>query len=312
MDAIKELMDTDFTPTIHKTVYPAISPTKPELSQVGRVVLITGGGTGIGKSIAHSFVLAAASYVIVVGRRVDVLHATVAELTRRADEAGSPSQVLTYKVDVTNKVDIAALFDDLANKRLAVDILVLNAAKFAGQTPLLELGVDELWTHMEANVKGPMLLMESFMKQNTRKQKFLVNVTSAAIHTQHHPMVMSLAPYVLSKSAGTLFVQLLANQIPQGELQVVTMHPGTIFAEGYKDVGITEDMLPFDQADLPGAFAVWAASKEAAFVHNRIVWASWDVEELASGDVRKRIEEDDDYLRLSVVGFTMSKRSRGR
>jgi hypothetical protein len=64
-------------------------------------------------------------------------------------------------------------------------------------------------------------------------------------------------------------------------------------------------------ADLPGAFAIWAASEEAAFVHNRVVWASWDVEELARGDVRKRIEEDEDYLRIGVHGFALAKRAKG-
>lgn len=60
---------------------------------------------------------------------------------------------------------------------------------------------------------------------------------------------MNLAPYVLSKSAGSLFVQLLAREVPKEQLQVVTMHPGTVFADGYKDLGITEDMLPFDQGE---------------------------------------------------------------
>jgi hypothetical protein len=61
--------------------------------------------------------------------------------------------------------------------------------------------------------------------------------------------------------------------------------------------------------DLPGAFAVWAASKEAAFANGRVLWASWDVEELASGDVRKRMENDSDYLRISVVGIKVTKRA---
>ncbi|KAF2438297.1 NAD(P)-binding protein [Karstenula rhodostoma CBS 690.94] len=305
------LFQTDFTSTQHKTAYPAISPTRPELSQSGRVVLITGGGTGIGKSIAQNFLLASASHVVIVGRRLEVLAAAAAELKKAALDAGSPGDVLTFKADVTIKSDINAIFDDLASKGLAVDVLVLNAAKFAGVTPLVDLGTDELWTHMEANVKGPMLLTEGFLKQNPSKKKFLVNVTTASIHMQNHPLIKNLAPYVLSKSTGTLFVQLLARQVPQDQLQVVTMHPGTIFGDGYIALGITEDMLPFDRTDLPGAFAVWAASEEAAFVHNRFVWASWDVEELARGDVRKLIEQDEDYLRVNVVGFDLGNRAKG-
>lgn len=46
-------------------------------------------------------------------------------------------------------------------------------------------------------------------------------------------------------------------------------------------------------------------------MHNRIVWAAWDVEELSRSDVRKRMEEDDDYLRISVVGFASSQRAKG-
>jgi hypothetical protein len=68
-------------------------------------------------------------------------------------------------------------------------------------------------------------------------------------------------------------------------------------------------LIVASKVDLPGAFAVWAASKEAAFANGRVLWASWDVEELASGDVRKRIAEDGDYLRISVVGITSTKRA---
>ena len=167
---IAELQKTNFTPTVHRTVYPAISPTRPELNQSGRVVLISGGGTGIGKAIAQSFLAASASHVVIIGRRLEVLEATAAELRGALPKHGS-STVLTYKGDMTSKPDIDSIFDDLATKGLAVDVLVLNAAKFPTPGPMLDLGMDELWTHMEANVKGPMLLAERFLKQNAEKKK---------------------------------------------------------------------------------------------------------------------------------------------
>jgi hypothetical protein len=55
--------------------------------------------------------------------------------------------------------------------------------------------------------------------------------------------------------------------------------------------------------DLPGQFAVWAASAEARFLHGRFVWTEWDVEELKSGEIRKRIDEDPQYLQIGVKGL---------
>lgn len=54
--------------------------------------------------------------------------------------------------------------------------------------------------------------------------------------------------------------------------------------------------------ELCGAFAVWASSEEAAFLHGRFVWASWDVEELQTGKIRERIEQDPYFLRVSIEG----------
>lgn len=167
-DAFQQLRVSNFTPTIHTTVYPAISPTRPELNQSGQVVLISGGGTGIGKAIAQSFVIAFASHVAIIGRRLEILETTAAELRGMA---ASSTQVLTYQGDMTNKSDLDSVFDDLASKGLGVDVLVLNAAKFPIPGSLMDHGMDELWEHMEANVRGPMLLTERFLKQKTEKKK---------------------------------------------------------------------------------------------------------------------------------------------
>ena len=58
------------------------------------------------------------------------------------------------------------------------------------------------------------------------------------------------------------------------------------------------------QVELPGSFAVWAASKEARFLHGRYVYATWDVDELVSTEVRERLDADHNYLRPGIVGLT--------
>lgn len=62
-------------------------------------------------------------------------------------------------------------------------------------------------------------------------------------------------------------------------------------------------MLRLCTDDLGGNFAVWATSDEAQFLHGRFAWASWDVEELASGELRKRIDEDPYFLRTTISGL---------
>lgn len=52
-----------------------------------------------------------------------------------------------------------------------------------------------------------------------------------------------------------------------------------------------------------GGFAVWAATEQAQFFHGRFAWSSWDVDELAMGEVRKRIDKDPYFLRSSIVGL---------
>jgi len=56
--------------------------------------------------------------------------------------------------------------------------------------------------------------------------------------------------------------------------------------------------------NLPGHFSVWAASPEAKFVHGRFLYAAWDVEQLKTGELRKRIDEDPRFLKIGVNGST--------
>jgi NAD(P)-dependent dehydrogenase (short-subunit alcohol dehydrogenase family) len=128
----------------------------------------------------------------------------------------------------------------------------------------------------------------------------VVNLTSAVIQSTGLPVVADRPAYILSKMSAMMLFQLIAMTTPSEKVQIVTMHPGVVYGDGWKAMGFTPEK--FDKDELCGAFAVWAASKEAEFLHGRLAWSSWDVEELASGEVRKRINEDHEFLRGSIVG----------
>ncbi|GKU08960.1 unnamed protein product, partial [Fusarium langsethiae] len=69
-----------FTKAWHSKPYSSIDPSRPEISAAGKFIAITGGGTGIGKSIAIAFAQAGASTIAILGRRLDRLETAANEI----------------------------------------------------------------------------------------------------------------------------------------------------------------------------------------------------------------------------------------
>src|SRR6201996_5652360 len=96
---------TSFTKTYHSEPYASISPSRPELSAAGKNIIITGGGTGIGKSIATSFARAGASTIAILGRREDRLITSSKAINEAAKESKKAVKVLYRVTDLTNKAN---------------------------------------------------------------------------------------------------------------------------------------------------------------------------------------------------------------
>lgn len=165
------LLHTTVTKTIHRDVYPAISPSRPELSQAGRTVLITGGGTGVGHSIARSFVQASAATVIIIGRRADVLATSAASLEAEAKKISTKTKIVARTCDIVNLKEVEGFWEWLQKENIVVDVFVANAAKFTEPKSIVELGAEEVWSQMEVNVKSPLYFFEKFYKQDGEGQK---------------------------------------------------------------------------------------------------------------------------------------------
>ncbi len=303
------------TKTWHTTVYPSVSPSRPELSVAGKVVLITGGGAGLGPHIAHAFATAGSTSIALVGRTLSTLQSTAASL--RSSFPGI--KVLTLVADIADKPAVDAAFAETRAKLGLIDILISNAAYFPDAAPIRDADIDEWWKGMTVNVRGNLVLVQAFLK-HMADQPTILNVTTAGAHI---PAMPSLSGYAVSKLASLKFFEYVAAENPQ--VRVMNVHPGAMdTAMGAKGVESGVD-IPMDDSELApplnlwgkkrkkrvranasptvslsSGFLVWAASPESEFLSGRMLWSNWDVDELKA---RKSEFEGTTKFMIGLLGW---------
>ncbi|KAF5006794.1 hypothetical protein FDECE_6849 [Fusarium decemcellulare] len=260
----------------HKKPYPGLDPSRAALRQTGKTVVVTGGNSGIGYALARGFVSAGAKGVIILGRRPDVVESAAVKLQSEATQLGQQTLVEGRVCDIADLGSTEALWKSLESDSIYVDILVLSAAAYGAVEPILQGGFSKFW----------------------------VNISTCAAY-----MWTTMGPdrptYGLTKNASTLLLQQIAKDTDAADMQVISFHPGGILTDSAKKLGGDAIKgLVFDDENLPGHFAVWAANPEARFLHGRFVWANWDIEELQSGPIRQQIDQDEHFLKVGVEGLS--------
>ncbi|MFG2764115.1 SDR family NAD(P)-dependent oxidoreductase [Streptomyces rubiginosohelvolus] len=154
----------------------------------GRVAVVTGGSSGIGRAITGALARAGAS-VVVVARRVAELRETVDELTAEGCRAAWVSADLSTAEGVrVGAEEAAAAFGE-------PDILV-NCAGINLRPPMSELGEDVWDTTMAVNLKAPFLLGQRFGPgMAERGYGRIIHITSQ----QAHRAFVSSGAYGVSK-----------------------------------------------------------------------------------------------------------------
>jgi NAD(P)-dependent dehydrogenase (short-subunit alcohol dehydrogenase family) len=160
----------------------------------GRVAIVTGGGSGIGKAAALAL-LRDGWRVAVAGRRKDALESTIAEA--KAGDRGLP-----VSTDVTDPASVRALFDATVAKWGRVDLLFNNAGIGAPGVPLDELPLETWKQVVDTNFNGMFYaLQQAFrvMKAQSPKGGRIINNGSISAHA---PRPNSIA-YTSTKHAVT-------------------------------------------------------------------------------------------------------------
>ncbi|KAM0426283.1 hypothetical protein ACHAPT_008323 [Fusarium lateritium] len=277
-----------FTKTWHNDTYPAISPARPELSAAGKHVVITGGGTGIGKAAAIAFAQANAKSVSIIGRRLDRLESAGQAIT----EANSSTQVILQTGDVTDLASIkAALGAILAKIGAKIDIFLDNAGMLPTEASVIGYPESELRRNFEINFLGPFNALQAFTPLAAPGAK-LLHTGSSIGHWAPLPEVPGVWNYAAIKGAAQKMLEYYASENP--DIHVASFHPGIVGTEINPRIPVGPDTV-----ELPGHFVVWLASDEASFLRNKFVWANWDVDELR---VRAKEIQASSLLRISLDG----------
>lgn len=159
----------------------------------GKIALVTGAGSGIGRSVAITF-LKAGYRVVLASRRGETLDETIAM------SGIDSSMALGVPTDVGNPDAVAKLFAAAKEKFGRLDVLFNNAGTGAPAIPLEDLSYEQWQTVVNANLTGTFLCMQQafkLMKDQTPRGGRIINNGSISAYAPRP----NSAPYTSTKHA---------------------------------------------------------------------------------------------------------------
>jgi len=189
------------------------------ISLEGKKTLISGAGSGIGRSIAKRFAEAGSDLVLVDidERGLNETNDTMQKFT---------SLVNIIKLDLSKKAQIDSMWEDFNDE--IPDILINNAGIYPFKN-YLELDEDELKKTMDVNLNSIFWMCQNFIKKRINKGGIIVNLSSIEAIL---PFKEDLAHYSVSKAGVLALTRSLARDYGRHNFRINTILPGAIKTPG--------------------------------------------------------------------------------
>ncbi|MET9123694.1 MULTISPECIES: SDR family NAD(P)-dependent oxidoreductase [unclassified Streptomyces] len=182
----------------------------------GRVVLVTGASSGIGRAVAIALSKAGAR-VAAGARRADRLRSL-------ADDA--PGELLALDLDVTDPRSVRDAVEATVERFGALDALVNNAGVMLSG-PILGADTTE-WTRMvETNLLGSMYAVHSALPHLLRSKGAVVQISSTSGRTSS----AASGVYAATKFGVNAFSEALRQEVTEQGVRVVVVEPGFVATE---------------------------------------------------------------------------------
>ncbi|HBM54567.1 MAG TPA: short-chain dehydrogenase [Deltaproteobacteria bacterium] len=173
-------------------------------------ILITGGGTGIGRALAGRFA-DKGWRVTIVGRRLNLLQEVARDY---------PDKISIISADVGSIQDRQKIVSEAKG---TLDLLVHNAAVLGPVGPILDQSPEDWKSHMATNVEGPLFLTQALLLKLVENSR-VVNISSGAAHQG----IPGWGMYCTSKAALFMLGQLLKDELAQRNIWFGSVRPGIV------------------------------------------------------------------------------------
>lgn len=195
----------------------------------GKVALVTGASSGIGRASALALSTQGAK-VVVAARRLDKLEALAAEIKSHGKEA------LAVQMDVTKKADIDAAVAATVKEYGRLDILLNNAgvAEFAAFLDMTEAQWDKT---IDTNLKGYFFVAQAAAREMAKNKWGRIIMISSIASAGVGVGFPQIAQYCASKGGVIGLVESMADELAPMGILVNAIGPGVIESE------MTEGML---------------------------------------------------------------------
>lgn len=182
----------------------------------GKLAVVTGGGSGIGKATGRIFAAAGAK-VVVTGRRLEPLE-------RVATEIGG----LAIACDVSNQAQVKSMFEQALKVTGRIDVLLNNAGGPGPIAPVAEVDMDAWIGCMNINLVGAMYCLQEAAKIMTAQTSGSIINIASLMGIQGYPM---RSAYVASKFALVGITEAMARELGPVNVRVNALLPGAVSGE---------------------------------------------------------------------------------
>jgi NAD(P)-dependent dehydrogenase (short-subunit alcohol dehydrogenase family) len=182
----------------------------------GRVTLVTGGGTGLGRAAAHELAACGAT-VVIAGRRKELLEQTAGEIGRSAAFAAG---------DVREPADAERIVRTCLERHGRLDVLVNNAFHDGDFRKAVEADLDDWRQTMDVNLWGTLEMTRAAVPALREAGDGRVVMVNSMSVRRIRPR---FGAYVASKAALEGVTKTLAVELGPDGIRVNGIHPGYIW-----------------------------------------------------------------------------------